>query len=381
MILRSVGLVCSAVRNMKIDRSYETMSSKERFLRTIHGEKPDRVPVNYHSNPGVDSRLKKYFGLSQNDHEGLRQALGVDFRGVGSPYKGKPLHTSNRPDRQANPEFGWITREVQHATGSYWDYCDFPLVDADEEEVAAWQFPKPDDYDYNYLIEQTKAQQGFALHIGDAGLGCVINTAGFLRGMEQVFVDLITDDPAGLMLIDGFINSHFQRFERELAAVHQYIDFVWMGEDLGTQHTPIISMELFQRHILPRQKPFIDLAASYNLPVLLHTCGSSSWSYEEYIKTGLKGVDTLQPEATKMDPAYLKNTFGGRLFFHGCISTAGPIAFGTPEETAEDCKQKLDIMMPGYGYCFSPTHSLQDNSPVENVISAYQTAHTYGRYY
>jgi uroporphyrinogen decarboxylase len=37
-------------------------------------------------------------------------------------------------------------------------------------------------------------------------------------------------------------------------------------------------------------------------------------------------------------------------------------------------------MMPGGGYCLSPTHSLQDNSPTENVVAMYETARAYGRY-
>jgi uroporphyrinogen decarboxylase len=113
---------------------------------------------------------------------------------------------------------------------------------------------------------------------------------------------------------------------------------------------------------------------------MLHSCGSSSWTFDDYIEAGLKAVDTLQPEAKNMAPAYLKEHFGGRLVFHGCISTGGPVAFGTVEEVIDNIKETLDIMMPGSGYCFAPTHSLQDNSPVENVVAMYTTAHQYGRY-
>ena len=31
--------------------------------------------------------------------------------------------------------------------------------------------------------------------------------------------------------------------------------------------------------------------------------------------------------------------------------------------------------MPGGGYCLTPAHQLQDNSPVENVIAMYIAAH------
>ena len=95
---------------------------------------------------------------------------------------------------------------------------------------------------------------------------------------------------------------------------------------------------------------------------------------------GINGVDTLQPEAANMSPRYLKDHFGGRLFFHGCISTAGPVAFGAVGEVVENCRQTLDIMKPGGGYCFAPTHELQDNSPTENVLAMYRTAWEHGAY-
>jgi uroporphyrinogen decarboxylase len=81
-----------------------------------------------------------------------------------------------------------------------------------------------------------------------------------------------------------------------------------------------------------------------------------------------------------MEPAYLKTHFGGRLAFHGCISTAGPVAYGTRADTEAYCRQTLEIMMPGGGYCFSPTHALQDNSPTENVVAMYATARDQGWY-
>lgn len=365
---------------MIIDRSYETMTSKQRVLKTFNHEIPDRVPINYHSNPGVDARLREYLGIAQDDHIGLYNALGVDFRGVGAPYTGKILHTSDRADRIVDGLHGWKMRYIEHSSGGYWDYCDFPLIDADEETVSGWSFPDADDFDYSVLCDQVKSNKDYAIHVGNAGLGCVINNMGFLRGMEQVFVDLISDEPAGLLLIEKFIDYQFKVYERTMDKVGKIVDFVWMGEDLGAQYTPLISRSIFLKHILPVHKRFIDVAASYGKPVMMHTCGSSSWAYEDYIKAGLKGVDTLQPEAANMSPEYLKKTFGGRLFFHGCISTAGPIAFGTAAETAEYCKKTLEIMMPGSGYCFAPTHSLQDNSPAENVVAAYVTAHTEGRY-
>jgi len=375
----------------KIEVYKGNLTSKERVRRAFAFEKADRVPINYFTNPGVHARLMEHLGLAQNDSAGLYNRLGVDFRGIGAGYSGPALHVSSREDRMVNGMYGFVHRWIENESGGYWDYCDFPLEFASAEEVAGWAMPDPDNFNYESLEAQINANEGYALHLGGAGLACIINTAGFFRGMEQVLVDLITDDEAGLLLIDRFIGQQLATLERELAAIdkiagkqgkklNEVLDFVYMGEDLGTQHTPLISMQIFRKHIVSRQKPFFDLCKYYELPTLLHTCGSSSWAYEEYIKLGLRGVETLQPEATDMSPEYLKKKFGGRLAFHGCISTAGALAYGTAGETAEVVMQTLEIMMPTNAYMLSPTHQIQDNTPVENIVAMYQTAHKYGRY-
>ena len=364
---------------MKTLAHADKISSKERVLRTFRHKKTDRVPVDYGANPGIDGKLKSYFGLKTDDGEGLRRALGVDFRGVGAKYIGKRLHPE-KTERKVDPQWGSVTKYIEHDSGGYWDFCDFPLMEADLETVSKWPMPSPEDFDYSGIAEACRQNREYAVNVGSAGLGCIINTAGFLRGMEQVFVDLALDEPAGLLLIDRMLEIQLEVVRREIEAAKGGVDFMWMGEDLGTQHGPLISMETFRKHIKPRHKPFFDLAKSYNLPVMIHTCGSSSWSYEDYIGMGLTAVDTLQPEAKDMSPEYLKKTFGDRLAYHGCISTGGPVAFGTPEVTVRYCEDTLEVMMPGGGYCFAPTHSLQDNSPLENVIAMYETAHRAGKY-
>ncbi|MAE60538.1 MAG: hypothetical protein CMJ49_04175 [Planctomycetaceae bacterium] len=355
------------------------MNSKERVLTTVAGQEPDRVPIDYQSNPGIDGRLKAHFALESDDDEGLQLALGVDFRRVIAPYAGPRLH-EDIPERGVKVDDLGIHRMwVEHETGGYWDYCDFPLQDADEQMIADWPMPDPDDYDYSTIFDQCTQFEQYAIN-GTAGYGDIINGNGMLRGMEQTLVDLITDDPAGLLLADRRMDSQIEQTRRILEAAKGKADFLWLGEDLGTQIAPIIGLDTFRKHIRPRFERFCALADAYDVFVMMHTCGSSSWAYEDFIEMGIKAVDALQPEAVNMAPQYLKDTFGGRLAFHGCISTAGPVAYGTVAETIDNCKGTLDIMMPGGGYCFAPTHQLQDNSPTENVLAMYEAAKTYGKY-
>ena len=73
----------------------------------------------YDGNPGIDRRLKQHFGLAETDNEGLRQALGVDFRSVGAPYIGPRLHP-NVPGHEVD-DWGIHRRWIEHESGGYWD--------------------------------------------------------------------------------------------------------------------------------------------------------------------------------------------------------------------------------------------------------------------
>ena len=355
----------------------ETMTSRERVLRAFERVPADRVPVDFQANPGVDVRLKKHFGLSAGDNEGLLRALGVDFRAIDAPYKGPRLHPEVN-GRNVDPLWGIRTRWIEHSTGGYWEACDFPLQNADAEQVARWPMPDPDQYDYSGVADACRRYDLYAQHI--LCYGDLINGNGFLRGMELTLIDLVTDDPAGALLGDRRFAIQLATTERILDAAKGRIDFVWLGEDLGTQERPMVSREVFRRHIRPRYQKFVDLARSYKARTMIHTCGSSSWAYEDFIEMGIDAVDTLQPECRDMSPRSLVERFGGRLSFHGCISTAGALAFGTPREVRRAVKETLDVMMPGCSYMLAPTHEIQDNSPTENVVAMYEAAQELGWY-
>ena len=357
----------------------KVMTSKQRALAAFAHQEPDRVPVDYSCNPGIDLRLKQHFGLQANDHEGLLKALGVDFRNAGNVAYTGPQLFEPIPDRTVDI-WGIHRRWVEHESGGYWDYCDFPLRDATLSEIESWPMPSPDDFDYSQVAEDCRRWSEYCIVVGNAGVGDIINSTGMIRNMEQVLIDLATGSQAGLRYIDRKIELTLEIYRRILESGRGMIDVFCMGEDLGTQIGPMISKALFRRQIRPRLQKFVDLAKSYDLPVMFHSCGSSSWAFDDFIEMGIDIIDTLQPEAANMSPAYLKSRYGDRLAFHGCISTGGPVAYGSVEDVINNVRETLEIMMPGGGYALAPSHALQDNSPTENVVAMYAAALRYGRY-
>ncbi|MDR0312843.1 MAG: hypothetical protein LBI14_04535 [Treponema sp.] len=363
---------------MTITKANETMNAKTRVRKTFAHEKTDRVTIGYEANPGIHQRLKDVLGVT--DDEMLLQALGVDYRGISAPYIGKTLY-EELPNRRRNILEGAVMRWVEHESGGYWDFCDFPLKDASDEAFDTFPVPNPDDFDYEAALDKAKTiGKEMGIFIGGAGIPDIINSNGRLMGMEDVLCHLLTAHEPAIAFMQRRADFQLKMLERLLDVCKDHIDFVWFGEDLGTQRAPMISRELYLNTMKPIHKKFFDLANAYNKPCIVHSCGSSSWVYDDFIEMGVAGVDTLQPEAINMSPEYLKSHFGNKLCYRGCISTTGPLTFGTVTEVIETVKHTLSIMMEGYGYHFAPTHQIQDNTPTENVIAMYQAAHDFGVY-
>ncbi|HPL09015.1 MAG TPA: uroporphyrinogen decarboxylase family protein [Clostridia bacterium] len=362
----------------KIIRGKETLSSKERIKRTFAFEPVDRVAMGYDTNTIAHENLCKALKMDPKEKFAFLRYIGVDHAGAWFKYIGEKIYP-DIPGRNRSSEHGAVTKYIQNQYGGYWDFCDFPLLDVDDEVIYNYPFPNPDDFDYEFYKQRVDylCDMGFAISIGDPGTADIMNTTGMLMGVEQALINICTDHEATLHMIDKRLNMQLKRLERILELCKGKFDFMWLGEDLGSQHAPLISMDLYRRVLKPRHQKFIDLAKAYNLPVIIHTCGSSSWVYEEFLEMGMNGVDTLQPEAKNMSPQYLTDHFGGRLVFRGCISTAGPLAYGTVEETKKVCQETLEIMSKHGGYIFAPTHAIQDNTPPENTITMYNTAHAF----
>mgnify|MGYP003296135481 CR=1 FL=1 len=139
---------------MQITKYTETMTPRERVRRTFNFEKTDRVAIGYETNPVIHGKLCEALGIHNNDYEALLRALGVDYRPIGAPYIGKPLHKVPE-NRMVDQLEGCIMRWGPNGSGGYWDFCDFPLHSL---HLAAMFFPR-----HNFVV--CKHQTQLCLHL------------------------------------------------------------------------------------------------------------------------------------------------------------------------------------------------------------------------
>ncbi|MEM8875910.1 MAG: hypothetical protein AAGD32_16810 [Planctomycetota bacterium] len=270
------------------------MIPRERVLATFWREPTDRVPVNYLCNPDIDRRLKLHFGPREDDDEGLANALGVDFRRTCAPYVGLRLHEdAPEPDVDISADWGLRHKLIKHATGSYWEPWPCRIAEMTEDVAASYPMPSPDDFDYAAVSADCERFKDYAVSAHTEFE--VMNWIGRHVGDEAMYIGLATDDPGLMTFIRRYVAIKYEVLKRTLEAGRGGISFLWMGEDLGTQHGPRISLDMFREKIRPIHQPFIDLAKSYELPVMIHSCGSCSWAFNELIDMGITVIDTLQP--------------------------------------------------------------------------------------
>lgn len=353
------------------------MKSKQRVMACLNGDKYDRVPFNYHFlNGEFDKKIKKHFGLELHDDEGLRLALNIDFRRINPVFKGDSPH-KDFEGRKVAPDFGIRFKWVQNESGGYWEPCDPPLANCSLEQAQQWWMPSPDDYDYDMIDGLCKEYKEYCIIIGTRGVGDCINNTGFLCGMENVLIGMATDDPAIFEVMDRRRNLELEMMRRTLEAGKGRIDMLLLGEDLGSQRGPLISHQMYETVIKPRHKEFTDLAKEYNVKVMMHSDGAVSDFYEDFIDVGIHVHDAVQIECEGMDPKRVKDGWGDRIAFHGAIPVTGNLCFGSVDDIRKEVQEILEIMSKGGGYILSPSHDVQDNTPVENFLAMYETAANY----
>ena len=344
------------------------MTSKERVLTAIAHQEPDRVPIQIYLTPEIQKKLRDHFGV-----EDVRVPLGIDFRGVGAKSTAAPRPVPEGCDHVDDWGVGY--KMVPFGTGTYPEAQYLPLAALTTlDEVEAYSWPDPDKYDYSGIEAQCEAQAEYAVCLGGAGSPDILNGVSRGRGMEQVIMDIATEDPVGVAIIDHRCDFYYELFRRSLEAANGKVDILCLGEDCGNQAGPMFPLDLFDRFFRPRLQRFYELAHEFGAKAMMHSCGNTRKLMPRFIDMGLDILDAMQPEPPGMDAAEIKAEFGDQLTFCGLISTQQTLPFGTVEECRAEARHRLEVVGKGGGYFFSPAHCIQPDTPLENVLAIYEEA-------
>jgi uroporphyrinogen decarboxylase len=356
------------------------MRSKERVLTAVALKTADRVPMDFNANAFVLRRLHQALGTST--HRELLKRLHadiVDLRGVVDPvYCGPVPKEQKLADGVKQNFWGWRTQVVQTATGPEEVYCDFHLASASTvEELAAHRWPTVDWFDFTGFSRRLDEWSDLAVMASGAS---VWQHPSFLRGLENLLMDLAANREMAEFLLDQFTDFYVAYFDRMLSAAKGKIDLLRIADDLGTQSGLLVGPKMFASFIAPRLRRLVEMAHSHGVKVMFHSCGSIVPLIERLIELGIDILDPIQVSATNMDPQMIKLQFGSRLCLHGAVDTQRLLPHGSPEDVGKTVGRMIRLLGKGGGFILAPCHVLQVDVPTPNIVRLYEAGFCQGAY-
>lgn len=346
------------------------MNSRERVQAVLHGKTPDRTPTRLRATPEAMALLEAHLGLTG---DALLSWLGVDLTRVSCVYDGPPgLYGGPFLGGQGTDIFGIEWRPVRNGFCSYMEASNAPLAQAGSgREVERHAWPHPTWFDHAALASEIdkaggRGERAVLLTAADW------ETAYHLRGMEQFMLDMVENPGIVDAIVGCLADFYVERLRSALAVVGDRLDLVGFSCDAGSQSGMMFSVDMWRRFW---RKPLADLIAvcqAYHLPVYFHSCGSILPLIPELIEIGVRVLDPIQVRAQGMQPEVLKERFGDRLVFHGGVDEQELLPRGTPAEVTAEVRRLIGILGNGGGYILSSSHTLQADTPPENIVAMFQ---------
>ena len=351
------------------------VTPRENMLRTLRRRGFDWAPVDSGGFcPSQIEAFTKRFG--HDDYAGF---FGNPSRGVYAEIKRTfsdpmALYTEEvLPDRIDFDEFG-----VGH---SHQDGCwhmthmHHPLQgDPSADRVARYPLPVVVPGAQEKLREDVARIHARGLAAGGQMEMTIWEAAWYLRSMEDLMSDMMTDDERAAIILDRVTSL---AAERARIYARAGTDTIGLGDDIGMQHTIMMSVELWRKWIKPRLAAVIRAAREVKPDVLIyyHSCGYVLPFIEDLIEVGVDILNPVQPEC--MDFADVHAAFGERISFWSTIGTQSVLPFGTPEEVRETVQRNLRICGEKGGIVIAPTHMVEPEVPWENLLAMKEAAESF----
>ena len=365
------------------------MNSKERTLTALRGREPDRVPIYVTVVSEMAEELAQATGIPTNDcdayltnrisHAEMLIALGNDVVGIGATAP--PGHPSRiRSDGFRVDEWGFVYRPVPHACGVYYEIVERSLRGiTSARELAHYRVPDPHAPGRFDIAQDHSERYGQAYALLGIIECTVFEMAWNLVGLEQFLMDMALHKDYIEPLLDEVANYSIGV---GLELIKLGADVMLTGDDLGMDLGPMMSPSMWREYLKPRLKSVFDAYKAADPDVILayHTCGSVLPFIDELIEIGMEVLNPIQVTARGMDPAALKKKYGHQLAFCGAVDQRHVLPEGTPQDVKVEVRRRILEMGQGGGYLLAPTHDIQSDTSVENVLALFDAAKKWGVY-
>ncbi len=380
-----------------------SMSHRERVMKALNHEEPDRVPIDLGGTTvtGIDLmayvRLAEYLGFEEeagvadepfsqrlrlvSPSEAVLQRFGSDFRAI--PVSQTEVIPEVRLSDLAYVDEWGVTWERPEG-GHYMDkYHPFQEQEPSLADLEKYRWPEPRDPGRVrgmkdkavQLRKETDCATVISFPYG------ILSLCQRLRGFAEWLEDLILNPILAEAFLEHSVRLQTGMAEHMLEEVGDNVDVFMFPDDLGFQDRPYMRPQLYRDRVKPYHRRYVEaIKSKTNAKVLLHSDGAIAPLIPDLIEIGIDAINPIQVSAKGMNARDLQAEYGKDMSFWGAIDTQHTLPFGTPEDIRKEVKERIQELGLGGGYVLGTVHNIQPEVPPENIVAMFDAAREYGRY-
>jgi MtaA/CmuA family methyltransferase len=327
------------------------MTGRKRYLNTIEGKPVDflpRIPILMRY---AAEYIGSNYGAFTRDHRILveaNQRCAQDF-GIDQ------MNTMSDPYRETQG-YGAIC----HYDPESGVHIEAPPLANDGGELNLSQLRPPlDPMQAERMRDRIEAVRRYCAENGKTHsvMGWVEGPgaeAGDVRGVENFFIDLLTDANNAGQLMDTCVEIAitFAKIQIDLGA-----DTIGIGDAVASQ----VSWPVYSEHILPREIRLVAALKAMGAKVRLHICGNIT-----HILPGIAqlGIDVLDVDHM-VDLREVRRIVGPRVTLGGNLDPVHDVLEGTPEKIRAALRRAYAEV--GNPFMVNAGCEIPSGTPVENL--------------
>ena len=280
-----------------------TMTSRERVLRTLEFDYPDRLP-----------RHTWWLPIAAIEHG---EAAVSEFKRRWPDDLGTP--------GVAIPALAALRQGDMYAAGTYVDEWGCKFLNLQAGVIGEVKTPQLDDW--SRLDELRLPEECLQVDVAAVNAACratdkfllcdayprPFERIQFLRGTENVYLDLAEDSPALRELLRRVHDINCRELE---VWARTDVDALVFIDDWGSQRGMLISPSQWREWFMPLYADYIRIAHDAGKKIFMHSDGNIEAIYEDLIRLGL---DAINSQLFVMDLPRLARLAQGKITFWGEI--------------------------------------------------------------